>query len=156
MDPRASFLISNTFGDGHFGALLSMAYTDRQLGDEGSSTVRWQTSVNAAGSFGALDPTYTGTPTIAQINAAFRPRIPRYDQYLHDQQRLGMTASFQWRPSDQTKVNLDTMYSKFDATRREQFLEAPVFSTTGAAGINDVNPVAAEIDSQLAGLWRVQ
>jgi TonB-dependent receptor len=147
MDPRASFLISNTFGDGHFGALLSMAYTDRKLGDEGSSTVRWQTSVNAAGSFGALDPTYTGTPTIAQINAAFRPRIPRYDQYLHDQQRLGLTASFQWRPSDQTKVNLDTMYSKFDATRREQFLEAPVFSTTGAAGINDVNPVAAEIDS---------
>src|SRR5688572_23476144 len=41
-DPRAAFLISNTFADGKFGALLSLAYTDRKLADDGSSTVRWQ------------------------------------------------------------------------------------------------------------------
>jgi len=89
-DPRAAFLISNTFADDKFGALLSVAYTDRNLADEGSSTVRWQ---NGAGTsaFGPLDPTYAGTPTLAQINAAFRPRIPRYDKCTHEQSRLGLT-----------------------------------------------------------------
>jgi iron complex outermembrane receptor protein len=40
LDPRGALLISNTFGDGKFGALLSAAYTKRRLLDEGSSTVR--------------------------------------------------------------------------------------------------------------------
>ena len=44
------------------------------------------------------------------------------------------------------------LYAKFDAERSEIFLETPIFSTAGNAmtanvGINDVNPVAAEIDS---------
>jgi hypothetical protein len=29
VDPRAAFLVSNTFAEGKFGALLSVAYTDR-------------------------------------------------------------------------------------------------------------------------------
>ena len=144
-DPRAAFLISNTFADDKVGALLSVAYTDRNLADEGSSTVRWQ---NGAGTsaFGPLDPTYAGTPTLAQINAAFRPRIPRYDKYQHEQSRLGLTGSLQFRPGDNTEFSLDAMYAKFNAHRDEMFLEAPVFSTTGAAAITDVNPVNAVID----------
>src|SRR5687768_2548723 len=34
IDPRGAFLISNTFADGRFGALLSVAYTKRKLLDE--------------------------------------------------------------------------------------------------------------------------
>lgn len=145
-DPRAALLISNTFGDEKFGALLSVAYTDRKLGDEGSSTVRWQTAGTCPGTacFGPLEG--TGTPSLAQINASFRPRIPRYDKYEHEQQRLGITASLQFQPSEATLLSLDGLYAKFDATRQEIFLETPVFSTTGANGIQDVNPVAAEID----------
>src|SRR5688572_25503048 len=41
VNPRAAVLISNTFADDSFGALLSAAYTERNLIDEGSSTVRW-------------------------------------------------------------------------------------------------------------------
>ena len=140
-DPRGTFLISNTFADGRFGALLSVAYTDRKQDDDGSSTVRWQT-----GGFGPLDPTYTGTPTLAQINAAFHPRIPRFDKYEHDQQRLGVTAALQFAPSDTTSFSLDALYAKFDAKRNEIFLESPVFSTGGATGLTDTNVVAAEID----------
>jgi iron complex outermembrane receptor protein len=140
-DPRGTFLISNTFADGRFGALLSVAYTDRKQDDDGSSTVRWQT-----GGFGPLDPAYTGTPTLTQINAAFHPRIPRFDKYEHDQQRLGVTAALQFAPSDTTSFNLDALYAKFDAKRNEIFLEAPVFSTGGATGLTDTNVVAAEID----------
>jgi TonB-dependent receptor len=150
-DPRGTFLVSNTFADGKFGALLSVAYTKRNLTDEGASTVRWMRGGTATTNFGALDPTYTGTATLAEINNAFRPRIPRYDQYFHEQERLGVTGSLQFAPSDATTLSLDVLYAKFDAERTEIFLETPIFSTAGNAmtanvGINDVNPVAAEID----------
>jgi TonB-dependent receptor len=142
MDPRAAFLVSNTFGDGKWGALLSVAYTDRNLADEGASTVRWQ----AAGNFGPLDPAYTGSATLPQLNAAFVPRIPRYDKYAHSQSRLGVTGALQFAPSDATSISLDVLFAKFDAERDETFLETPVFSTSGANGIGDVNVVDAEID----------
>jgi iron complex outermembrane receptor protein len=146
-DPRAAFLISNTWGEGKFGALFSLAYTERKLFDEGASTVRWQSSGTAANNqFGPLDPTYVGTPTLAAINSAFRPRIPRYDKYAHQQERLGITAALQFAPSENTSITLDVLYSEFDAERDEMFLESHVFSTTGAAGINDVNPVDAVVD----------
>ena len=49
--------------------------------------------------------------------------------------------------AEKTLVSLDGMFAKFDAERREIFLEAPVFSTNGAAAINNVNPRNAVIDS---------
>ena len=148
MDPRGAFLISNTFADGRFGALFSVAYTKRELADEGASTVRWQNSGTCPGSgcFGPMDPAYTGSLTPAQINGAFRPRIPRYDKYQHEQERIGVTAALQFAPSDSTTITLDALYAKFDATREEMFLETPVFSTTGGNGIQDVNVVDAFID----------
>jgi iron complex outermembrane recepter protein len=143
-DPRAAFLISNTFADGKLGALFSAAYTNRKLGDEGSSTVRWQ----AGGGFGPLDAAYpqTGAPTLAQINGAFRPRIPRYDKYEHEQERIGLTAALQYAPSDSATISLDLLYAQYDAERDEMFLESHVFSTGGATGIGDVNAVNAAID----------
>ena len=154
IDPRAALLVTDRFFDGKFGALISAAYSGRKLLDEGSSTVRWQNAQNADGSasagaqFGPLDPTYVAAshPTLAQLNAAYRPRIPRFDQYQHDQDRLGVTGSLQFQPTDATLLTFDAMYSKFKATRQEIFLETPVFSTNGATGINDVNPVDAAID----------
>ncbi len=148
MDPRGAFLVSSTTADGRFGALFSVAYTKRELADEGASTVRWQNSGTCPGSgcFGPLDGAYSGTPTLAQINGAFRPRIPRYDKYQHEQERIGVTAALQFAPSDSTMITLDALYAKFDATREEMFLETPVFSTTGGNGIQDVNVVDAEID----------
>jgi iron complex outermembrane recepter protein len=44
-DPGAAFLISNTFADGMFGALLSVAVSERSVKDEGYSTVRWSNQV---------------------------------------------------------------------------------------------------------------
>jgi iron complex outermembrane recepter protein len=166
-DPRAAFLISDTFGDGQFGVLFSVAYSRRELLEEGASTVRWQNGGTCPAAapatfpfpaantncFGSLEPGYVG-PSYAAINAAFRPRIPRYDIYEHEQERLGMTGSLQWRPSDRTTFTLDGLYSKFEGTRAEIFLEVPVFSTAGSstsalpanANINDVNPVQAAIE----------
>ena len=156
VSPRGSVMVSNTFGDGKWGALFSAAYTDRQLLDEGSSTVRWQDSgacpvppaAVGAGCFGALGANYAGsgsTATLSQVNAAFRPRIPRYDKYEHEQERIGLTGSLQFQPTDATLINFDVLYSEFKAERSEIFLESQVFSTNGMAGINDVDVQAAEI-----------
>ena len=136
-DPRVALLVSNRWWDGRIGALVSVAYSEREALEEGASTVRW-----AAGGFGAET---TAAYTLAQINAAFHPRIPRYDIYRHDQERLGVTASLQFRPQDGTLFNFDYLYAKFEGTREEIFLESHVFSTAGAGGIGGVTVTDAEI-----------
>ena len=158
LDPRGALLISDRFFDGKLGALISAAYTGRKLLDEGSSTVRWQ---NALGANNVVTPangfgqTYPGGPTLAQLNAAYRPRIPRYDQYRHDQDRLGLTSSVQWQATDATLLTVDALYAKFKAERSEVFLEAPVFSTGGAQAMQKVAVRDAQIDPNGALVYGV-
>ncbi len=118
-DPGAAFLISNVFADGKFGALFSLSYSERSVQDEGSSTVRW---TNVAGQrFGR----YQGATIDAThpANTAFRPRIPRYDSYQHEMDRLGSSLSLQFRPTDSTEISVDGLWAKFDATRQEIFMQ---------------------------------
>ncbi len=160
VDPRAAFLLSNTWGDGKIGALLSGAYSKRRVNEEGFSSVRWD---NGPSSGGWCAPTgvtanpststattcgpaaqgvtrLTGTAdTIAAYNAAssasnFDPRLPRYGRLTNDQDRFGLTGALQWRPRDGTLLTFDMMYSKLDATRQEDYLEAISFSRTLAQG----------------------
>jgi iron complex outermembrane recepter protein len=129
VDPRATFLVSNTFGDGQFGVLFSAAYAERNLVEEGPSTVRW----DLGSSVGGYNPMSTPTGiTLAEANAAFHPRIPRYGRLTHEQTRLGLTTAFQWQPNDENLFNVDLLYSDFDAKREENFLEAFSFSRTAA------------------------
>jgi TonB-dependent receptor len=156
-DPRVALLISDTWWDGRVGALFSIAFSDRQSLEEGASTVRWQndgtTNFAAAGcaapcSTGNRFQTVGGLAAGAvydDVNQAFHPRIPRYDVYEHSQDRLGSTFTLQIRPTDSTDITFDAIYAEHDATRSESFLESAVFSTSGAAGLGDVNVNAWEI-----------
>jgi iron complex outermembrane recepter protein len=140
VDPRAAFLVSNTFLDDKVGALLSVAYTKRGLVDEGSSTVRWARASGVVPS-----GTYVGPnlyPTTPGTSPFFVPRIPRYDYYEHEQDRTGVTAALQFKPTDSTDINLEGLYSKFDAERREIFLEVPNFSS----GIASMQVSEAQVD----------
>uniref|UniRef100_UPI0028AC8B5B TonB-dependent receptor n=1 Tax=Stenotrophomonas sp. TaxID=69392 RepID=UPI0028AC8B5B len=121
-EPRLAALISNTFADGTFGALLSVAYSERQLLEEGSNTGRWAGGT----SNGGFNPASTYKPALAaNVN---HPRFPRYVQMEHQQKRLGVTGSLQWKPTDRTELSLDALYSKIDATRDEHYIEAISFS----------------------------
>lgn len=124
--PRAALLISNTWAGGKFGALLSVAYSEREALEEGHSTVRWQG--------GNIGRTGQGQGVIN----AFTPRLPRYGILEHDQKRLGLTAALQWRPSDATEISLDILHADFSANRFEHFLQAPDFSAGGNAGRNGI------------------
>lgn len=159
-DPRATFLISNTFADGKFGALVSVAYSKRRLNEEGFSTVRWDNGPSSQGFCAPIGLTSQGTnatqttcgpaaqgvarlPNTPENVAAFQtassasnfhPRLPRYGRLVHDQDRLGMTGSLQFQPTDNTLISADFMFSNLSATREEIFLQAISFSRNAAAG----------------------
>jgi TonB-dependent receptor len=133
IDPRATFLVSNTFADDRFGVLFSAAYAKRGLLEEGSSTVRWDAG-NSVGGFNAASA--PSGVTLAQANAAttFHPRIPRYGRLAHEQERLGLTGALQWQVTDANRLSLDALYSDFKAERDELFLEAFSFSRNASQG----------------------
>lgn len=121
-DPRVAALISNTWADNTFGALLSVAYSERQALEEGSNTGRWANGPSN-GNFSATSPF-----TAARSANVYHPRFPRYVQMEHEQKRLGVTGTLQWKPTDATEISLDALYSKIDAERDENYIEAISFS----------------------------
>jgi iron complex outermembrane recepter protein len=153
--PRFGFLVSDTFLGGRFGVLLAGGHSDRELLDEGFSTVRWAGGSNpiASGFRSVSGVTYNGAAvTKADFNTAastaiFHPKIPRLDKYTTKQHRTGFAGSVQWQPEDGTLFTLDGLYSIFGGTRDEEFLETFTFQQSGACtstsaascGINQVD-----------------
>ncbi len=146
-DPRLALLISNRWdvGDGgRLGALLSIAHSSRESREEGASTVRW-----SRGGFADAN-NFSGIPT-ATLNAAFRPRLPRFDIYEHEQDRLGITGAIQYSPSRDTDITLSALYSNFEGTRTEAFLQSNLTVGVGGIDIQDAviegnSIVSAELD----------
>lgn len=126
--PRASALISNTWADRRFGALFSVAYTDRTIVEEGAGSGRWAQGTSN-GNFAASSP-YAP----ARLASTMHPRFPRYSLQEHDQERLGITTSLQFAPSDSTEISLDMLYAKFKANRTEDYIEAISFSRGASQG----------------------
>ncbi|MFZ2988963.1 TonB-dependent receptor [Ideonella sp.] len=170
--PKASFLLSNTFADRTVGVLVSGAYSKRKVLEEGFSTVRWDNGPSSGG-FCPPQGITTGLPkdsttttcgpasqgvdrlpdtpenraAFEAANSAdnFHPRLPRYGRLTHDQERMGLTASFQVKPVTGTLLSLDMLYSKLDATRQEDFLEAISFSRSlSQGGKSQTSVLAAE------------
>ena len=146
--PRATFLFSNTNADRTFGGLVSLAYTERSLLEEGHSTVRWQPGALTCPACDALPTAAERDAANAAVDAAFTPRLPRYGILEHDLERLGVTGSLQFRPSDRTELSLDLLYANLDSTRTENFLEAPDFSAGGAGGRAGIDVLSYTIDAR--------
>ena len=132
--PRLSGLVSTLTPDGRFGVLLSFAYEERRLKEEGANITRWtyggfNNGFNAASTL----PGYT----IGQINnpdpatALYHPRIPGLVSYDIFQKRLGAAASVQFQPTDRTLLSIDGLFSRLDGTRAESQFQAIGFSRSG-------------------------
>ncbi len=140
--PRFAGLIANSWADGKIGALLSVAYSERETVEEGTGTVRWanaraNTPTNTANPKGVgFAGCAAGTAPFPGVcsDQVYTPRFPRYTLMEHDQKRLGVTGSLQFKPSDRTTFSLDMLYSKIDAQRDEKYIEANGLSKTGADG----------------------
>lgn len=117
--PRVAGLLSWRNEAGTFGVNASVAYQKTNTLEVGNNTVRWAQayfdSVNGtpcyysvAGATGGTPVTNTGgfyRPSAACDAAAlaFHPRIPRYGYIEHDRERLGITGSVQFAPSDRDR-----------------------------------------------------
>ncbi|MFN4096674.1 MAG: TonB-dependent receptor [Sphingomonas sp.] len=143
--PRVAGLIGWKSPDGTLGASVSAAYQKTTTKEIGNNTVRWvQTrfdSVNGTACYTTPNRGGTAVSNAAcdQAALAFHPRIPRYGEVTHDRERLGLTGSIQWAPSDATQVSIDGLYSKFKADRREKWGE--VLLRSNERSIDVVNPV---------------
>ena len=143
VDPKFAGLVSKKFADGTLGILLSAAYSERGIREEGPSTVRWERGTDNGG----FAPTSAVPQGAQQGFGFFHPRIPRYDSYQYKTERLGLTGSVQWQPSDSTLLTVDALYAKFKSQRSEQYLEAISFSRSGTGKPQTVILPGAVVDA---------
>lgn len=154
LGPRVAGLLSWRNVDGTFGASVSAAYSKGDTLELGNNTVRWAqarfdqvsgtncwTTANSGG-------TYVPGTACNQAALAFHPRIPRYGEIEHRRERLGLTASVQFEPSDRTKISLDALYSRFREDREEKWGE--VLLRSNERSINVVNPVYDSNNNMIA------
>ncbi|WP_425994309.1 TonB-dependent receptor [Caulobacter sp. DWR1-3-2b1] len=126
-DPRGSFLISDTWFDSRLGALFSVAYSDRQVREEGAGSGRWENpsiAGNSGGCFESPGPCNTPAGVYSPVNASWHPRIPRYERLDYSSKRLGATGALQWAPRDGTLFSLNVLHAYTEGERREDYLEA--------------------------------
>lgn len=150
--PRAAGLLSFKNDEGTFGASVSAAYSKTNNLEIGNNTTRW-----AQARFDSVDGTpcfyssntsstrvansggfYRPSAACTQAALAFHPRIPRYGEIRHDRERLGITGSVQFAPSEATKISIDGLYSRFKETREEKWGE--VLLRSNERSIDVVNP----------------
>jgi TonB-dependent receptor len=143
LGPRLAGLLSWKNDAGTFGVTVSAAFQENRTLELGNNTVRWTQarfdSVNGTPCFfnttGTPDNivyttpransggTYRNSAECDAVALAFHPRIPRYGEVEHRRERLGLTGSIQWSPSEATKVSIDGLYSRFKADREEKWGE---------------------------------
>jgi TonB-dependent receptor len=110
---------------------FSAAYSDSATKELGQNTVRWQQpgvnqelerfgfrSVGGVNCFANQND-----PGCQDLVNGFHPRIPRYGEIEVERERLGLTGALELRPAEGTRINLDVLYSKLDASRSERWLE---------------------------------
>ncbi|MCW4463890.1 TonB-dependent receptor [Sphingomonas sp. BT-65] len=162
--PRVAGLLAWKSPDGTLGASISAAYQKTRTKEIGNNTVRWAQarfdSVNGVPCWTTTATSGIGVPNSGgvytngrvaacdQAALAFHPRIPRYGEVTHYRERLGLTGSLQWSPSEATRISLDGLYSKFKADRREKWGE--VLLRSNERSINVVNPVYDDHGNMIA------
>lgn len=138
--PRMSGLTTYTNDDQTFGVLVSAAYSDRNINNVGADTGRWEDDTFGACSACSSDEEASAT------SKYWHPRFPRMSDKTHDQQRLGLTASVQFLPSDATEITVDVLYSNITSVRDEPFMEAISLARTNSTGVGQSDIAAYEVD----------
>jgi iron complex outermembrane receptor protein len=140
--PRVSGLVS--FNNDTVGFLASVAYSEKESPLTGGETGRWALQGASNNIFQCTSCT---TTELAAVRSSYAPRIVRHADKTNDQERLGLTSSFQWQIADATLLSVDGLYSKIDVARDEPFMEAISLARTGGTGINQMNVIDYVIDA---------
>ena len=119
-----------------FGALLALAYTDRTSQGQDASTFRYR-----ARDFGDADITNLDPDLQARLNneEIFIPRGNRYRVSTEQQDRLGLSASMQWRGRDQFSIDINGLYSRYDVDRNAENIQTRGINSFPTQGALDVD-----------------
>ncbi|WP_193165127.1 TonB-dependent receptor [Microbulbifer hainanensis] len=142
-NPQASFLVSDTFLDGKFGALLTGVYSERTLRTDGyygsgfynEGAEDWMTVRQDMDGDGEFDPA---------VDNEYGTVIPGYVQFRNWQdtrKRIGANLALQWRPRDDVEVNFDGIYSSYDTNGEESqasFVTYDEWWTPGVPSVGDL------------------
>lgn len=154
LGPRFAGLLSWRNDAGTLGASISAAYSKTSTLELGNNSVRWAQArfdgVDATNCFTTANSggTYVASTACDRAATAFHPRIPRYGEVAHERERLGLTGSVQFSPSDATKLSIDALFSQYDASREEQWGE--VLLRSNERSINVVNPIYDASNNMIA------
>ncbi len=126
----ASALFSGNFGEGRFGALLNVTYSDKPVQEDSFNSfagfLPLTTAFDPNGDGVAdNDPNHDGVPGtyIADL---------RFQSLRERRKRVGINGVLQWRPSDELEFTLDTIYTNGKAERRRNWF-AVALSSVGSA-----------------------
>lgn len=138
VDPRAAFLLSNTWGDKKFGALISAAYSKNDRVLNGSNSGNWDVGTSNGGFCPPALPRCAGTDPAAYATAnavtSWHPRFIRYWEDTLDQERLGLTSTLQWAPGENTLINFDALFSHLEGVHTQPTMEPIGFSRAASQG----------------------
>lgn len=155
--PRFAGLVSWRNDAGTFGASLSAAYSQNDTLQLGNNSVRWAQarfdSVDGVNCFTTANSGGTYVPSAGCDRAAlaFHPRIPRYGEIAHDRERLGLTGTVQWEPTDRTSLEMNALFSRFRETREERWAE--VLFRSNERSINVISPTYDSNNNLISGTF---
>ncbi|MGK6353872.1 TonB-dependent receptor [Sphingomonas sp. DT-207] len=105
--PRVVGLASARSGD--FGALVSVAYSQIKNNEYGYRNWGWGLTRYGAGNIG---PEIDAATRAKLLSGVFQPTAQSPSSWYTNRQRLGVTSSFQYRPGDNFKLDLDLLYGR--------------------------------------------
>jgi TonB-dependent receptor len=146
-DPRATLTLSTTNKAETVGFLVSAAFTERTSWQDGFGTVRWAQP----------DRDFAGNETDLsddELHELWYPRLPRQDSFRHDQERLGLSAAVQFRPSDELEFAVTWVHSEFDA-KTNSYNSFAQFRRSGSWGYPAITPTDVTVASDGTGLYAV-
>lgn len=149
VDPRATVTVSTTNKAETVGFLFSAAYTERTSWQDGFGTVRWDSP--------ALDQPFAGNETDLsddELNSLWYPRLPRQDSFRHEQERLGLSASLQFKPIDNFEISVNWVHSEFDA-KTNSYNSFAQFRRSSPWGFNTITPTDVTVAQDGSGLYAI-
>jgi len=137
-DPRLTATIGNSNKDKTFGWLLTAAYTERTVYQDGFGTVRWAKPDRDFADNNILDG--------VDLREVWFPRLPRQDSFRHNQDRLGLSGALQFRPNDDLEFGFNWVYSKFNADV-DAYNSFAQFRRNAGWGYPAITPNSVTLDS---------
>ncbi len=114
-NPKTSFVASDVFFDGTFGALASLVHSKRKTRYDVYGSTNWDDWQYNELYRNGNDINDVLAMTGASINDTFRmPQWPRITRTESDRERFGGTVALQWLPSSNLDINFDVLYSSYD------------------------------------------